>query len=118
MSPRACSPAALIALALLTAGAYGIRYGLMENLYWLDACVDDAGLLACQARSALGWLIHFRVIAWASLIFAVVAFVLPAGGAKISAWLGLAAGVPALVLYTASLATFAVVLAGLRVVRR
>lgn len=118
MPPRAYWPVALTVLALWTAGAYGVRYGLMENLRWLEACADDAGLLACQARSALGWLIHFRVIAWVSFISAAAAFVLPARSAKVSAWLGLAAGVPALVLYSASLATFAVVLAGLRLVRR
>ncbi|MNF14736.1 hypothetical protein D3C80_2170580 [compost metagenome] len=66
----------------------------------------------------LGLGIHFQVMAWAGLALALLAQVL---GGRSGWWLAVWAlvfGIPALVLYTASIAVFAVVLAGLRLVRQ
>ena len=69
-------------------------------------------------RAGLGWLIHFRVLAWAALGTALLAFVLPGRIGRLLALPALLLGLLALVLYSASLAVFAVVLAGLRLVRK
>lgn len=98
--------------------SYGIRYGLMESTQWLAACVDDPSLWQCHARAQLGLVIYFGVIGWSALGVAVVGFVLPGRVGKWLAGLGLAIGAPGLVLYSASLSVFAVVIAGLRLVRR
>jgi hypothetical protein len=71
----------------------------------------------CQVRSLLGMGIHFQVIAWSALALALVAQLV---SGRLGWWLAVLAlvfGLPALVLYTASIAVFAVVLAGLRLVR-
>ena len=109
--------ALLIAAVLCLALSFALRYQLMEGAQWVGLCVDDPQQLACQVRASLGWLIHFRVLAWAALIIAVLAFVLPGAWGKRLAVLALLLGLPALVLYSASLAVFAVVLALLRWVR-
>lgn len=111
----------LIALALFLplwlAASYEVRYALMEDAQWVGACVEQAQVWQCQARSVLGLLIHFRVIAWTALGLALLAQVLPARAGWRVAVLALVFGIPALVLYSASIAVFAVVLAGLRLVR-
>lgn len=107
----------LIVLALWLAAAYGLRFALMEDSQWVGICVDQAQRWECQVRDGLGLLIHFRVIALAGLIGAVLAFVVPG---RAGWWLAVAAlvfALPALVLYSASLAVFAVVIAALRLVR-
>jgi hypothetical protein len=109
--------AVLIAAALCLALSFALRYQLMEGAQWVGLCVDAPQQLACQVRASLGWLIHFRVLAWASLICAVLAFVLPGALGKRLAVPALLLGLPALVLYSASLGVFAVVLALLRWVR-
>ncbi|WP_339412065.1 hypothetical protein [Pseudomonas sp. EA_35y_Pfl2_R5] len=109
--------ALLIAAVLCLALSFALRYQLMEGAQWVGLCVEDPQQLACQVRASLGWLIHFRVLAWAALIIAVLAFVLPGAWGKRLAVLALLLGLPALVLYSASLAVFAVVLALLRWVR-
>jgi|GEM_PF-107527 len=107
----------LAALALWLAASYGVRYGLMEDGQWVGLCTGQADYWQCQARSLLGLGIHFRVIAWSALGLAVLAQRVPGRAGWWLAGLALFCGVPALVLYTASLAVFAVVLAGLRLVR-
>ena len=109
--------ALLIAAALCLALSFALRYQLMEGAQWGGLCVEDPQQLACQVRASLGWFIHFRVLAWVALIFALLAFVLPGALGKRLAVPALLLALPALVLYSASLAVFAVVLALLRWVR-
>lgn len=106
---------ALLSLWLLL--SYGVRYGLMESTQWLAACVDDASRWQCQARSNLGLMIYLGVIGWSALGLAVLGFVLPGRAGKWLAGLGLVVGTPGLALYSASLSVFAVLIAGLRLVR-
>ncbi|HDS1748056.1 MULTISPECIES: hypothetical protein [Pseudomonas] len=113
-------PAALLLLflALWLAASYGVRYGLMEDAQWVGLCAVPGEHWQCQVRSMLGLGIHFQVMAWAGLALALLAQVL---GGRSGWWLAVLAlvfGIPALVLYTASIAVFAVVLAGLRLVRQ
>ncbi|AYC32235.1 hypothetical protein D3880_07510 [Pseudomonas cavernae] len=107
----------LIALSLWLAASYGLRYALMEDAQWVGLCVDEAQRWECQMRANLGLLIHFRVIAWAALTGALVAFFLPGRAGRTVAVVALFFALPALVLYSASLAVFALVIAALRVVR-
>lgn len=109
--------ALLIAAALCLALSFALRYQLMEGAQWVGLCVDAPQQLACQVRAGLGWLIHLRVLAWAALLCALLAFVLPGTWGKRLAVPALLLGLPALVLYSASLGVFAVVLALLRWVR-
>lgn len=107
----------MLALSLWLAACYGVRFALMEDGQWVGLCAEQAQRWECQARAGLGWLIHFRVIAGAALALAVVGFCMPARAGRVLALLGLFLALPALVLYSASLAVFATVLAGLRLVR-
>jgi len=107
----------VLALGALLAVSYGVRYTLMEDARWVGACLGDAGPWQCQVRAGLGWLIHFKAIAGAALACALLAQVLAGRAGRALALLALLFGVPALVLYSASLAVFAVVLGGLRLVR-
>ncbi|MFZ6049180.1 hypothetical protein ACFW0H_24055 [Pseudomonas sp. CR3202] len=108
----------LILLPLWLAASYGIRFALMEDGQWVGLCVDEAQRWECQVRAGLGLLIHFRVIAWIGLGAALVSFFLSGRAGWFLALLALLFALPALVLYTASLAVFACVIAGLRLVRR
>ena len=108
----------LLFVPLWVAVSYGVRYVLMEDGQWVGICAEQAQLWECQARSTLGLMIHFRVIAWTALGLALLAQVVPARAGWRLAVLALVFGIPALVLYTASIAVFAVVLAVLRLVRR
>jgi len=113
-------PAALLLLflALWLAASYGVRYGLMEDARWVGLCTVPGEYWQCQVRSLLGLGIHFQVLAWAGLGLALLAQVI---AGRVGWWLAVLAlvfGVPALVLYTASIAVFVVVLAGLRLVRQ
>lgn len=107
----------LIVLLLWLAASYGLRYALMEDAQWVGICADQAMRWECQVRSGLGLLIHFRLIAWAALAAALIAFFVPGPKGWRLALLAVLFGIPALVLYSASLAVFAVVIAGLRLVR-
>ncbi|CAG8867439.1 hypothetical protein PS627_02490 [Pseudomonas fluorescens] len=109
--------ALLAFLALWLAASYGVRYGLMEDGQWVGLCAEPGAYWQCQVRSLLGLGIHFRVIAWGALGLAVLAQFVRGKAGWWLAVLALVLGIPALVLYTASLAVFAVVLAGLRLVR-
>lgn len=117
MSRYLSSTALLIAAALCLALSVALRYQLMEGAQWVGFCVDAPQQLACQVRAGLGWLIHFRVLAWGALLCALLAFGLPGAWGKRLAVPALLLGLPALVLYSASLGVFAVVLALLRWVR-
>ncbi|WP_194791342.1 hypothetical protein [Pseudomonas sp. UFMG81] len=108
----------LLFLPLWLAASYGVRYGLMEDAQWVGSCVVPTDLWQCQVRSLLGLGIHFQVIAWSALALALLAQLIPKRPGWWLAVLALVFGLPALVLYTASIAVFAVVLAGLRLVRR
>lgn len=107
----------LLCLPLWLAASYGVRYGLMEDAQWVGLCTAPDGYWQCQVRSVLGLSIHYQVIAWGALGLALVAQVLAGRAGWYLAGLALVLGVPALVLYTASIAVFALVLAGLRLVR-
>ena len=107
----------LIVLPLWLAASYGARYGFMEDAQWVGICVDEANRWQCQLRANLGLLIHFQVMGWGALAAAVLGFVLPGRAGWWLAVLALVFGFPALALYNTGLAVFAVVIAGLRLVR-
>jgi len=117
MSQRLPLIALVLLLAAWLAASYGVRYGLMEDARLVGLCASGDGPWQCPVRSTLGLLIHFRVLAWASLAVALAAWCVPGRTGRLGAVLALLLGVPALVLYSASLAVFAVVIAGLRLVR-
>lgn len=105
----------LIVLCLAT--SYGLRFGLMEDGQWVGLCTEQAQRWECQVRSQLGLLIHFRVLAWLALGLALPSFFIAHKSGYWLAALALCCAIPALILYSASLAVFAVVLAALRLVR-
>ncbi|TWR92423.1 hypothetical protein FJD38_02035 [Pseudomonas saxonica] len=105
------------ALAIWLVASYGLRYGLMEDPQWVGTCVAQTARWECQLRANLGWLIHFRVLGWIALIASVLAFFVRGRVGYALAVLALLFGFPALALYNASLAVFAVVIAALRLVR-
>lgn len=117
MSRRASLILLLIFLPLWLAASYGLRFALMEDDRWVGLCVEEAARWECQLRAGIGLLIHFKVIALAALGTAALAFFLPGRAGRGLAVLGLVFGLPALVLYSASFAVFAVVIAALRLVR-
>jgi hypothetical protein len=107
----------LVLLPLWLAASYGARYGFMEDGKWVGICVDEASRWECSVRSNLGLMIHFKVLGWAALGTALLGFVLPVRAGWWLAVLALVFGAPALVLYNTTLAVFALVIAGLRLVR-
>ncbi|MBH3413694.1 hypothetical protein [Pseudomonas putida] len=108
----------LMFLAIWLAASYGVRYGLMEDGQWVGLCSTPGDHWQCQVRSLLGLGIHFQVLAWAGLALALLAQWVARRAGWWLAVLALVFGIPALVLYTASIAVFVVVLAGLRLVRQ
>ncbi|PYC14479.1 hypothetical protein DMX02_25625 [Pseudomonas jessenii] len=107
----------LVLLPLWLAASYGARYGFMEDGKWVGICVDEASRWECQVRSSLGLMIHFKVLGWTALGAALIGFVVPGRAGWWLAVLALVFGVPALALYNTTLAVFALVIAGLRLVR-
>jgi hypothetical protein len=108
----------LVLLPLWLAASYGARYGFMEDGQWVGICVDEASRWECQVRSNLGLMIHFKVLGWTALGAALIGFVVPGRAGWWLAVLALVFGVPALALYNTTLAVFALVIAGLRLVRK
>ena len=108
----------LVLLPLWLAASYGARYGFMEDAQWVGICADEASRWECGVRSNLGLMIHFKMLGWAALITAVSGFFVPGRAGWGLAVLGLAFGLPALALYNTTFAVFAVVIAGLRLVRK
>jgi hypothetical protein len=108
----------LVLLPLWLAASYGARYGFMEDGKWVGICVDEASRWECQVRSNLGLMIHFKVLGWTALGAALIGFVVPGRAGWWLAVLALVFGVPALALYNTTLAVFALVIAGLRLVRK
>lgn len=106
-----------VVLVVWLAACYGLRYGLMEDVQWVGACSDDPMQWQCVVRSNLGLWIHFGVFGWAALMTSVIACFVPRTFGRALAAVSLLVGILALVLYTANLAVFAVVIAGLRLVR-
>ena len=107
----------LVLLPLWLAASYGARYGFMEDAQWVGICVDEASRWECQVRSNLGLMIHFKVLGWAHWRRPSSASLLPGRAGWWLAVLALVLGFPALALYNTTLAVFAVVIAGLRLVR-
>jgi len=108
----------LVLVPLCLAASYGVRFALMEDGQWVGLCVEQAQRWECRLRAGLGLLIHFRLLAWGALAAALGSFLLSGRHGWWLALLGLCLGLPALILYSASLAVFAVVIAALRLVRR
>ncbi len=103
---------------LLWLGAcYCVRYLLMEDPRWVELCTSAQPPSLCAARSALGLIIHFQILAGAALLLALPAFVLPDPWGRRLAWLALVPALPALTLYTVTAGVFALLLALLRLVR-
>lgn len=107
----------ILALAAWFAASYGVRFGLMEDGRWVGICADEAGRWECGVRSQLGWAIHFGVFGKLALALSLLAFFVPRQAGWWLAMLAMAVTLPALALYNAGFAVFAVVLAGLRLVR-
>ena len=107
----------LVLLPVWLSASYGARYGFMEDAQWVGICVDEASRWECQIRSNLGLIIHFAVLGWAALAAAIIGFMVPGRAGWWLAVLALVCGLPALALYNTTLAVFAVVIAGLRLVR-
>ncbi len=110
--------ALLTLLPLCVAAGYGLRFAFLEDSQWVGLCAEQAQRWECQLRTGLGLMIHFRLLAWSALAAALAGFLLSERAGWWLAFAGLCLGIPALLLYTASLAVFAVVIAGLRLVRR
>jgi hypothetical protein len=108
----------LVLLPLWLAASYAARYGFMEDGKWVGICVDEASRWECQLRSNLGLMIHFKVLGWTALGAALIGFVVPGRAGWWLVVLALVFGVPALALYNTTLAVFALVIAGLRLVRK
>lgn len=94
-----------------------LRYSLMEGAQWVDVCQLPEGIWQCQLRSGLGLMIHFGVLSWSALGSALLAFILPGRLGRWLAAISLLLALPAVLLYSASLGVFSVVLALLRLVR-
>lgn len=107
----------LVLLPLWLAASYGARYGFMEDAQWVGVCVDEASRWECVVRSNLGLMIHFQILGYSALAAAIIGFVIPGRAGWWLAVLALVFGLPALALYNTTLAVFAVVIAGLRLVR-
>ncbi len=107
----------LVLLAVWLGAFYYIRFALMENPHWVAVCDDKTIGIACSARAALGLAIHFQVLARCALLLALPAFFLRGNRGRKLAWASLFLAAPALALYTVTLAVFAGLIAGLRLVR-
>ena len=108
----------LTLLALWLGLSYGFRFYLMEDVRWVDICGGaNHADPTCAVRAGVGVTIHFGVLAWIALASAVPAFFIRGKSGRTLAWIGLGFALPALALYTVTLAVFAILMAGLRLVR-
>ncbi|MBA1187438.1 hypothetical protein G7Z99_00020 [Pseudomonas entomophila] len=108
----------MMTLGACLLGSYAVRYGLMEDARWVGRCAGEDAPWMCEVRAGLGLMIHHQALAWVAFGLALLAQVLRGGGGKGVGFVAVLLGIPAMVLYTASLAVFAIVLGALRVVRR
>ncbi|HTO19031.1 MAG TPA: hypothetical protein VL129_07805 [Pseudomonas sp.] len=106
--------AALLAWVL---GCCALRFLFLEDERWLGWCADAPASLGCQARAWLGWAIHVRLLAWLALPPALLAFCLAGAPGRWLATLALIPALAGLVLYAVTPASFATLLALLRLVR-
>lgn len=105
------------ALLVWVLACCALRFLFLEEEHWLAWCADTPERLACQARDWLGWGIHLQVLAWLALPTALLAFFLRGiPGRWLAAW-ALFPGLAGLVLYAVTPASFATLLALLRLVR-
>gem|GEM_PF-844182 len=93
-------------LCLWLVALYWARFALMEEATWLERCLAQPEQLTCQARAALGLIVHWRLLAWLALAGALVASLIRRPLGSWLAMFSLFCGVAALVLYSASLAAF------------
>jgi hypothetical protein len=107
----------LVLAAIWLALSYVLRYQLMEDSRWLDICSGGTGNGWCEVRATLGLTIHWKVLAYLALLAALPAFFMKGRSGRQLAWASLVFALPALALYTVTLAVFAVLLAALRIVR-
>lgn len=115
----------LVLAAIWLALSYVLRYQLMEDSRWLDICSGGAGRSGgiaggigwCEVRAGLGLTIHWKILAYLALLTAVPAFFIKGDNGRRLAWVSLVFALPALALYTVTLAVFAALLAALRIVR-
>ncbi len=107
----------LLVGAVWLLASYYVRYALIEDARWVEVCSLQSTLWSCQLRSQLGLLIHFKVLAWLALALVLPSFIVPARVGRYLALLALLFAIPALVLYTTSLAAITLVLAALYLVR-
>ncbi|KHL70622.1 hypothetical protein [Pseudomonas flexibilis] len=94
-----------------------LRFFFLEDERWLGWCAEAPSSLACRARGWLGWAIHLRVLAWLALPPALLGFCLPGVPGRWLAGLALVPALGGLVLYAVTPASFATLLALLRLVR-
>lgn len=116
MNPTYGLCGALLLFAAWIAGAYGLRYGLMEHTAWVGACAAAPAQIACQAKAGMGLMIHWNVLPLAGLVLALGGWLLQGARGQLVAVIGLVFALPGLVLYTTSLAGVVVMLAALRCV--
>ena len=108
----------LTLLALWLGLSYGFRFYLMEDVRWVDICGGaNHADPTCAVRAGMGMTIHFQVLAWIALGSAIPAFFIRGNVGRTLAWISLGFALPALALYTVTLAVFAALIAGLRLVR-
>ncbi|MET0377549.1 MAG: hypothetical protein ABW049_01055 [Spongiibacteraceae bacterium] len=106
-----------VLLSIWLAACYGLRYGLMENTHWVNVCDGTTQLLACDVRKTMGLVIHFGMLSSGALALALAAWLMRGHIGTKLAWVALVLALPALVLYTATAASFALLIAALRLTR-
>lgn len=106
-----------LALLAWVLACCALRFGFLEQERWLGWCAETPAALACRVRAGLGWAIHVRVLAWLALPPALLAFVLPGRWGRRLAAVALVPALAGLVLYAVTPASFATLLALLRLVR-
>jgi len=117
MSPSLRLALQIALLLLWMAASYTARFYLMENVDWLEICDKNPQRIECELRAGLGLVIHFGVLSWAAIVLTIPAFFLKGNSGRTLAWIALLFAIPALALYTVTMAAFALLLCALRLVR-